>query len=150
MLLLARAGRHLQHQQQAPGLLLLLRSFTSNSTKEAVEHALIVDTLAQSKKFESLGFTREQAEDMTQYLTEQIVLDRLRLSDKFSAKVELEKVWHSPESSSAVGQAAPGSVLQCGSVQLCTPSLCSGSNIHLCLIPEVTVSIRHSTLSTRV
>lgn len=92
MLLLARAGRHLHQQQQAPGLLLLLRSFTSNSTKEAVERAVIVDTLAQAKKFESLGFTREQAEDMTQYLTEQIVLDRLRLSDKFSAKVELEKV----------------------------------------------------------
>jgi hypothetical protein len=46
----------------------------------------------QSKKFESLGFTRQQAEEMTQYLTEQIILDRLRLSDKFSAKVELEKV----------------------------------------------------------
>jgi hypothetical protein len=29
---------------------------------------------------------------MTQYLTEQIILDRLRLSEKFSAKVELEKV----------------------------------------------------------
>lgn len=71
---------------------MLMRSFTSNSTREAVEQALVVDTLAQSKKFESLGFTREQADNMTQYLTEQIVLDRLRLSDKFSAKVELEKV----------------------------------------------------------
>lgn len=29
---------------------------------------------------------------MTQYLTEQIILDRLRLSERFSAKVELEKV----------------------------------------------------------
>lgn len=118
---LARAG-WLQslEQQQVPGLIALLRSFTSNSTKEAVEKAVIVDTLAQvrwmsccgstvccawrtaelrqhpgclqSKKFESLGYTRQQAEEMTQYLTEQIILDRLRLSDKFSAKVELEKV----------------------------------------------------------
>lgn len=46
----------------------------------------------QTKKFESLGFTRAQAEDMTQHLTEQIILDRQRLSEKFSAKVELEKV----------------------------------------------------------
>jgi hypothetical protein len=46
----------------------------------------------QAKKFESLGFTRQQAEEMTQHLTEQIILDRVRLSEKFSAKVELEKV----------------------------------------------------------
>lgn len=45
LLLMLRAGRHLQ-QQQVPGIL-LLRSFTSNSTKEAVEKAVIVDTLAQ-------------------------------------------------------------------------------------------------------
>lgn len=46
--LLLRAGsRHLQQQQhQIPGLW-LLRSFTSNATKEAVERAVIVDTLAQ-------------------------------------------------------------------------------------------------------
>lgn len=46
----------------------------------------------QAKKLESLGFSRQQAEEMTQYLTEQIILDRLRLSERFSAKVELEKV----------------------------------------------------------
>lgn len=39
----AGAGRN----QQVPGLPLLLRSFASNSTKEAVERAVIVDTLAQ-------------------------------------------------------------------------------------------------------
>lgn len=129
LLALGRAGRQLP--QQVPGLPLLLRSFASNSTKEAVERTLVVDTLAQvrcrrcgvwacpagavpgpgkthssppplyithwlpssqANKFESLGFTRQQAEDMTQHLTEQIILDRMRLSDKFSAKVELEKV----------------------------------------------------------
>lgn len=46
----------------------------------------------QAKKLETLGLSRQQAEEMTQYLTEQIILDRLRLSEKFSAKVELEKV----------------------------------------------------------
>jgi hypothetical protein len=50
----------------------------------------------QSKKFETLGYSRQQAEEMTQYLTEQIILDRLRLSEKFSAKVELEKVSRLP------------------------------------------------------
>lgn len=97
MVLLRRAGRlllqqqHQLQQQQVPGLPLLLRSFASNATKEAVERAVVVDTLAQAKKLESLGFTRQQAEEMTQYLTEQIILDRLRLSERFSAKVELEK-----------------------------------------------------------
>lgn len=53
--MLARAGCQatsgmgwsvLQHQQ-VPGIVALLRSFTSNSTKEAVERAVVVDTLAQ-------------------------------------------------------------------------------------------------------
>jgi hypothetical protein len=46
----------------------------------------------QTKKFETLGLSREQAENLAVYLSEQIVLDRMRLSDKFTAKVELEKV----------------------------------------------------------
>lgn len=48
----------------------------------------------QAKKFESVGLSREQAEQLTQHLTEQIVLDRVRLIEKFTAKVELEKVLH--------------------------------------------------------
>lgn len=48
--------------------------------------------MTQAKKFESLGVPREQAEDLSTYLTQQIILDRLRLSEKFTAKVELEKV----------------------------------------------------------
>lgn len=52
----------------------------------------LVTLYLQAKKLESLGFTRQQAEEMTQHLTEQIILDRLRLSERFSAKVELEKV----------------------------------------------------------
>jgi hypothetical protein len=53
MVLLRRAGRlllqqqHQLQQQQVPGLPLLLRSFASNATKEAVERAVVVDTLAQ-------------------------------------------------------------------------------------------------------
>lgn len=70
---------------------LLLRTMASGPTKEAVERTLVVDTLAQTKKFETLGLSREQAENLAVYLSEQIVLDRMRLSDKFTAKVELEK-----------------------------------------------------------
>jgi hypothetical protein len=39
-----------------------------------------------------MGLSREQAENLAVYLSEQIVLDRMRLSEKFTAKVELEKV----------------------------------------------------------
>ncbi|WIA08882.1 hypothetical protein OEZ86_011462 [Tetradesmus obliquus] len=63
----------------------------SGPTKEAVERTLVVDTLAQTKKFETLGLSRDQAENLAVYLSEQIVLDRMRLSEKFTAKVELEK-----------------------------------------------------------
>lgn len=45
----------------------------------------------QTKKFETLGLSRDQAENLAVYLSEQIVLDRMRLSEKFTAKVELEK-----------------------------------------------------------
>lgn len=72
--------------------MVLLRSFASGSAREAVERTIVVDTLAQSKKLETMGLSREQAEELTQYMTEQIVLDRIRLSEKFSAKVDLEKV----------------------------------------------------------
>lgn len=52
VVLLRRAGRlllqqHQHQQQQVPGLPLLLRSFATNATKEAVERAVVVDTLAQ-------------------------------------------------------------------------------------------------------
>lgn len=53
-----------------------------------LEHAFQL----QAKKFESLGLPREQAEGLTRYMTEQIILDRMRLTEKFTAKVELEKV----------------------------------------------------------
>jgi N-acyl-L-homoserine lactone synthetase len=92
MALLACASRHMLQHQQAPGILVLLRSFASAAAKDAVERTVVVDTLAQAKKLESLGMPRQQAEDLTQYMTEQIILDRIRLSEKFSAKVELEKV----------------------------------------------------------
>eukprot|EP00882_Tetradesmus_deserticola_P014419 GHRQ01015332.1.p1 GENE.GHRQ01015332.1~~GHRQ01015332.1.p1 ORF type:complete len:221 (+),score=60.49 GHRQ01015332.1:362-1024(+) len=69
----------------------LLRTMASGATKEAVERTLVVDTLAQTKKFETLGLSREQAENLAVYLSEQVVLDRMRLSEKFTTKVELEK-----------------------------------------------------------
>jgi hypothetical protein len=45
----------------------------------------------QAKKFESVGMDRRDAEAMTSYLTEQIVLDRGRLAEKFVHKSDLEK-----------------------------------------------------------
>ncbi|KAF6251814.1 hypothetical protein COO60DRAFT_582446 [Scenedesmus sp. NREL 46B-D3] len=74
-----------------PLLYPLLRTMASGPTKEAVERTLVVDTLAQTKRFETMGLSREQAEHLAVYLSEQIVLDRIRLSEKFTAKVELEK-----------------------------------------------------------
>jgi hypothetical protein len=53
---------------------------------------LKADPCPQTKKLETMGLSREQAENLAVYLSEQIVLDRMRLSEKFTAKVELEKV----------------------------------------------------------
>jgi hypothetical protein len=50
------------------------------------------DSCPQTKRFETMGLSREQAEKLAVYLSEQIVLDRMRLSEQFTAKVELEKV----------------------------------------------------------
>jgi hypothetical protein len=50
------------------------------------------ESCPQTKKFETMGLSRDQAENLAVYLSEQIVLDRMRLSEKFTAKVELEKV----------------------------------------------------------
>eukprot|EP00879_Flechtneria_rotunda_P015543 GHRR01016254.1.p1 GENE.GHRR01016254.1~~GHRR01016254.1.p1 ORF type:complete len:100 (+),score=23.28 GHRR01016254.1:335-634(+) len=93
----SRAVAHLKQYAAGgvpgPGMLLqLLRQFASGPTQQAVERTIVVDTLAQTKKFESLGMAREQAEQLTQHMTEQIVMDRVRLTERFTAKTELEKV----------------------------------------------------------
>jgi len=46
----------------------------------------------QSRKFEAAGLSRDQAEKLCEHITSQVVLDRIRLSEKFVAKVDLEKV----------------------------------------------------------
>lgn len=46
----------------------------------------------QTKKFEGAGLSRPQAEQLAEHITTQVVLDRLRLSEKFVAKPDLEKV----------------------------------------------------------
>lgn len=48
--------------------------------------------LVQARKFEASGLSREQAEALTEHITTQVVLDRIRLSEKFVHKVDLEKV----------------------------------------------------------
>ncbi len=82
----------------------------------------------QAKKFESLGLSRQQAEEMTQYLAEQIILDRLRLSEKFSAKVELEKVGtcmltHYIIVFDGTPAPVPMSALICSTVARCAPGV---------------------------
>jgi hypothetical protein len=47
---------------------------------------------AQARELEDLGLNRKQAEGLTRALTEQIVRDRVRLTEQFVAKFELEKV----------------------------------------------------------
>jgi hypothetical protein len=49
----------------------------------------------QAKKFESAGLSRQQAEALTEHITTQVILDRCRLSEKFVAKADLEKVGRS-------------------------------------------------------
>ena len=46
----------------------------------------------QTRKFEASGLSRQQAEQLAEHITAQVVLDRMRLSEKFVAKAELEKV----------------------------------------------------------
>jgi hypothetical protein len=47
---------------------------------------------AQSKEFEEVGLSRKQAEQLTTHITSEIILDRIRLSEKFVPKLELENV----------------------------------------------------------
>lgn len=67
------------------------RGLASGATAEAIERTLVVDTLAQARELEDLGLNRKQAEGLTRALTEQIVRDRVRLTEQFVAKFELEK-----------------------------------------------------------
>jgi uncharacterized protein (UPF0261 family) len=46
----------------------------------------------QTKKFEGIGVGRPEAETLTRAITEHIILDRNRLSEKFVAQSDLEKV----------------------------------------------------------
>jgi len=46
----------------------------------------------QAKQFESVGMDRSSSEAMTAFMTQQIILDRSRLAEKFVNKIELEKV----------------------------------------------------------
>lgn len=62
------------------------------SAKEAVERTVVVNTLDMARKFEASGLSRAQAEAMTEHITTTVVLDRLRLSEKFVARADLEKV----------------------------------------------------------
>ncbi|GBG00569.1 hypothetical protein Rsub_13272 [Raphidocelis subcapitata] len=58
------------------------------ATKEAVERTVVVNTLDMSRKFEAAGLSRAQAETMTEHITTQLVLDRMRLSEKKQAEQE--------------------------------------------------------------
>jgi hypothetical protein len=75
-----------------PAVALLAYNLLQPRLQRACMHGGFLQYAVQAKKFESLGLSREQAEQLSQYLTEQIVLDRLRLSERFAAKVDLEKV----------------------------------------------------------
>eukprot|EP00877_Chromochloris_zofingiensis_P015058 jgi/Chrzof1/9806/Cz04g16100.t1 len=69
-----------------------IRPFASDSTKAIIDNTLVVDTLSTAKKFESIGFNREQSEALTETITERIILDRIRLLDRLVGKTQLEKV----------------------------------------------------------
>ncbi|KAI8467222.1 MAG: chloroplast tscA maturation factor [Monoraphidium minutum] len=96
LLALRRAAAAAAQEQQwggaAAGGALRWMSEPTGSAKEAVERTLVVNTLDLSKKLESAGLNRGQAEALTGHITTQVILDRLRLSEKFVHKVDLEKL----------------------------------------------------------
>jgi hypothetical protein len=67
---------------------------TYNLTIQCKHHSLLLLLLpcCQSKEFEDVGLTRKAAEQLTTHITSEIILDRIRLSEKFVPKLELEKV----------------------------------------------------------
>ena len=62
------------------------------AAKEAVERTVVVNTLDMARRFEAAGLARAQAEALTEHITTAVVLDRVRLSEKFVARADLEKV----------------------------------------------------------
>ena len=105
---------------QSPALWEGLHRCISDQAKQAVEKTLVVDTLKmvrillpevllvsqrglrtaerpaclslQTKTFEGIDLSRQQSERLTEAITGEIILDRMRLSEKFVPKIELEKV----------------------------------------------------------
>jgi hypothetical protein len=86
-----------QHYQQWRGF----ATEPTPATKEAVERTVVINTLDLARKFEASGLERAAAEQLTEHITATFVLDRLRLSEKFVARVDLDRLLSEQEARSA-------------------------------------------------
>ncbi|BDA45932.1 probable mitochondrial calcium uniporter regulator 1 [Coccomyxa sp. Obi] len=64
---------------------------TSHDSVSAVTKSLLLDTLGLMRRFEKIGLTRAQSEQMTEMLTEVVCTNKEKISQQFVTKQALEK-----------------------------------------------------------
>jgi len=65
---------------------------TYDNPKALVVRNLLVDTLSLVKRFEGVGLSRRAAEELTDHITELIVLNKVKMEEAFVNRKDLEKV----------------------------------------------------------
>ena len=56
-------------------------------------HICVQVPMLQVRNFEKVGLTRQQAEALTEHLTEVLCTHKEKLSEAYVTKAQLEKVW---------------------------------------------------------
>lgn len=80
----------LQHQPHR-GIALATTSPSRPESLAAVTKSLLVDTLELMRRFEKLGMSRQQAETLTEHITEVLCVNKEKISESFVSKSALEK-----------------------------------------------------------
>ncbi len=83
-----------------------LRSYATEELANAVNRALLVDTLALARSFEEAGLERRPAELLAKHITELIVSTKLKLEECFVDKTQASKVIVAPHGSTRCMRAA--------------------------------------------
>lgn len=68
-----------------------LTTVSNRSSLTATARSLLVDTLEMVRNFEKVGLTRQQAEALTEHLTEVLCSHKEKLSEAYVTKAQLEK-----------------------------------------------------------
>ncbi|RMZ56521.1 hypothetical protein APUTEX25_001368 [Auxenochlorella protothecoides] len=84
-----RAG--LSQRQQSSSLANIPDARVNPDGVRAIARNLLLDTLQMMRKFEASGMSREQAEGLTQHLTQMLCQDRDKLADLYVTKEVLKR-----------------------------------------------------------